>query len=34
MTEKVKYNLDFLTKFCSDNNITLLKDYSSEKITR
>jgi len=34
MTEKVKYNLDFLTKFCCDNNITLLKDYSSEIVNR
>jgi hypothetical protein len=30
MTEKVKYNHELLTKFCSDNNITLLKDYSNE----
>jgi len=34
MTEKVKYNLDLLTNFCSDNNITLLKDYSSEIVNR
>jgi hypothetical protein len=30
----VKYNLELLIKFCSDNHITLLKDYSDEKITR
>ena len=30
MAEKVKYNHEFLIKFCSDNNITLLKDYSKE----
>ena len=30
MMEKVKYNHELLTKFCSDNNITLLKDYSNE----
>ena len=30
MTAKVNYNHDFLIKFCSDNNITLLKDFSSE----
>lgn len=26
----VKYNLDLLIKFCNENNITLLKDYSGE----
>ena len=30
MTEKVKYNLELLTKYCSDNNIILSKDYSNE----
>ena len=30
----VKYNLDLLIKFCNENNITLLKDYSEKKITR
>ncbi len=30
----VKYNLDLLINFCNENNITLLKDYSGEKITR
>jgi len=29
----VKYNLDLLIKFCNENQITLLKDYSGEKIT-
>jgi hypothetical protein len=32
MTPPVKYNLELLTKFCSDNHITLLKDYSGEKV--
>ena len=30
----VKYNFDLLTKYCNENHITLLKDYSDEKITR
>jgi hypothetical protein len=30
MAEKVNYNLDFLIKYCSENNITLLRDYSKE----
>ena len=34
MSEKVIFNLKLLTKFCNDNNITLLNDYSNEKITR
>jgi hypothetical protein len=34
MTEKIKYNHDLLTTFCSDNHITLLSDYSNQKITR
>ena len=28
----VKYNLDLLIKFCNENHITLLKDYSGEKV--
>jgi len=27
MTQRVKFNLALLTKFCSDDHITLLKDY-------
>jgi len=34
MTQRVKYNLDLLIKFCNENNITLLKDYSGEKVIR
>ena len=34
MTQRVNYNLELLTKYCNDNNITLLKDYSGKKITR
>jgi hypothetical protein len=34
MSEKIKFNLELLTKIYSDNNITLLNDYSNEKITR
>jgi hypothetical protein len=30
MTQRLNYNFDFLTKFCSDHHITLLKDYSIE----
>ena len=30
----VKYNLDLLIKFCNENHITLLKDYSGEKVNR
>lgn len=30
MAQKINYNLELLTKFCSENNITLLKDYSNE----
>ena len=35
MTQRVspvKYNLDLLIKFCNENHITLLKDYSGEKL--
>ena len=35
MTQRVspvKYNLDLLIKFCNENHITLLKDYSGEKV--
>jgi len=28
----LKYNLDLLIKFCNENHITLLKDYSGEKL--
>jgi hypothetical protein len=31
---RVNYNLELLTKFCSDNHITLLKDYFGEKVNR
>ena len=34
MTGKVKYNCELLLTFCSDNHITLLTDYSNQKITR
>ena len=34
MAQKINYNLELLTKFCSGNNITLLKDYSSEVVNR
>ena len=30
----VKYNLDLLIKFCNENHITLLKDYSGEVVNR
>jgi len=30
MTQRVNYNLDLLIKFCNENHITLLKDYSIE----
>ena len=30
----VKYNLDLLIKFCNENHITLLKDYSGELVNR
>ena len=29
---KVKYDYNFLQEFCKENNITLLQDYSNEKI--
>ena len=31
---RVKYNLELLTKYCSDNHITLLKDYSGKVVNR
>ena len=37
MTQRVspvKYNLDLLIKFSNENHITLLKDYSGEKVNR
>ena len=34
MAQKINYNLELLTKFCSDNSITLLKDYSGEVVNR
>jgi len=34
MTQRVNYNLELLTKFYNENNITLLKDYSGEVVNR
>jgi hypothetical protein len=34
MTQRVNYNLVLLIKFCNENHITLLKDYSQQKITK
>ena len=34
MTAKQKYNYEYLQQFCQDTSITLLKDYSNEKINR
>jgi len=34
MTAKQQYNYEYLLEFCIDNSITLLKDYSNEKINR
>ena len=34
MTTKQQYNYEYLQQFCQENNITLSKDYSQEKITR
>jgi hypothetical protein len=31
---KIRYNLQLLTKFCIDNQITLLKDYSGKAVNR
>ena len=31
-TNKIRYNYEFLQDFCKSNNITLLKDYSNEKV--
>ena len=30
--QKVRYNYEFLKKYCEENNIVLLKDYSNEKV--
>ena len=32
--EKMRYDINLLTKFCAENNIELLKDYSGENIIR
>ena len=32
--QKVRYNYEFLKKYCEENNIVLLKDYSNEKVNR
>ena len=34
ITNKMKYNYDLLVSFCKENNITLTKDYSIEKVNR
>ena len=34
MVNKQRYDYKFLTKFCEENRITLLKSYENEKITR
>jgi hypothetical protein len=34
MTAKQQYNYEYLQQFCQDTSITLLKDYSNEKINR
>ena len=34
MTAKQQYNYEYLQEFCQDTSITLLKDYSNEKINR
>ena len=34
MAQKINYNLELLMKLCSDNTITLLKDYSGELVNR
>ena len=31
---RIKYNYDYLQTYCKDNNITLLKDYSNERVNR
>ncbi len=33
MTQQLIFNIDLLTKIWNENNITLLKDYSEQKIT-
>jgi hypothetical protein len=32
--EKIRYDINLLRKFCVENNVELLKDYSKEKINR
>jgi len=32
--KKQVYNFEYLTHFCKENNIELLKDFSKEKLTR
>ena len=32
--QKVRYNYEFLKKYCEENNIVLLKDYCNIKIKR
>jgi hypothetical protein len=32
--KKQVYNFEYLTHFCKENNIELLKDFSKEKVTR
>ena len=34
MAQRLNYNFDFLKKFCSDHQITLLRDYSGEIVNR
>lgn len=34
MSSKKKYNFEYLKKYCDENNVELLKDYSNEKINR
>ncbi len=31
---RIKYNYDYLQTYCKENNITLLKDYSNERVNR
>jgi hypothetical protein len=31
--KRLKYDINLLTKFCAENNVELLKDYSGEKLT-
>jgi len=34
MTKRTKYDFEYLTKYCNENGVTLLEDYSNEKINR